>query len=599
MATVPKRSEVPREHQWNAESVFPNAAAWKAELDALQDVVPQVAAYSGRMSEGPAVLLEALESVEALQKRVLTVYFYAAMTSACDSTDDAANGMVGQAGALFGKMAGALAFTQPELLAIGHETLKLWIDQEPRLATYAQSFDDLFRRQQHVRSAEVEEVLGMSADAIQTLADTAELLTNADMQFADAIDSEGSKHQVTQGTYGTHMNLPDRTLRENSWNNFHDAHLALKNGLANNLAGAVKRDVFYARSRRYNSSLEAALFENNIPVEVFHNLIDTFRKNIPTWHKYWRVRRKALGVETLHPYDVWAPIATQQPTISFEDGVGMIADGMRPLGDEYVNTLRAGCLDQRWVDKYANIGKRQGAFSYGHPGTVPFIMMTYNDTLQSVSTLAHELGHSMHSYLTWQNQPYAYSDYSLFVAEVASNFNQALVRAHLLKTQTDPQFRIAVIEEAMYNFHRYFFQMPTLARFELDMHERAERGEGLTADLMINTMADLFGEGYGSELTFDRQRTGITWATFGHLYANFYVFQYATGISAAHALADRVLTQGESAAQDYLGFLKSGSSRYALDILKDAGVDMATPEAVEKTFAVLSDYVDELETLVG
>lgn len=599
MTAVPRRSEVPQEHQWNAESVFPDTAAWKAELDALHQAIPQAAAYSGRLSESPALLAEALEAMESVERRVGTVYFYAAMTSACDSTDDNANGMVGQAGALFASMAGAFAFTEPELLTIGHETLKAWMQQEPRLAVYAQRFDDLFRRQRHVRSAEVEEVLGLSADAIQTLADTAELITNADMQFADAIDSEGNHHPVTQGTMDKHMNQPDLKRRETAWNSFFDAHLALKNGLANNLAGAIKRDVFFARARRHSSSLEAALFANNIPVEVFHNLIDTFRRHIPTWHKYWRVRRKALGLETLHPYDVWAPIATRQPTITFSDAVRMIAEGMQPLGDEYVGVLRRGCLEERWVDIYPNVGKRQGAFSYGQPGTHPFIMMNFNDTLNSMSTLAHELGHSMHSYYTWQNQPYAYSGYSLFVAEVASNFNQALVRAHLLKTQEDPQFRIAVIEEAMYNFHRYFFQMPTLARFELAMHERAERGESLTADIMISTMADLFAEGYGDEVQFDRQRVGATWATFGHLYANFYVFQYATGISAAHALAERVLTQGEPAAEAYLGFLKAGSSRYALDILQSAGVDMRTPEAVEKTFAVLEHYVDQLEALTN
>jgi len=261
--------------------------------------------------------------------------------------------------------------------------------------------------------------------------------------------------------------------------------------------------------------------------------------------------------------------------------------------------LRRGCLEQRWVDIYPNEGKKLGAFSYGAPGTYPFINMSYANTLGSLSTLAHELGHSMHSYLTWQNQPQVYSSYSMFVAEVASNFNQAMVRANLFKTNSDPNFQIALIEEAMDNFHRYFFIMPTLARFELETHQRIERGEPLTADIMIGLMADLFSEGYGSEMHVDRERVGITWATFPHLYSNYYVFQYATGISAAHALAGRILEGANGAAEAYLGFLKAGSSLYPVDALKRAGVDMATPEAVERTYGVLAEYVDRLDKLTN
>jgi len=317
------------------------------------------------------------------------------------------------------------------------------------------------------------------------------------------------------------------------------------------------------------------------------------------WHRYWAIRRKALGVETLHPYDIWAPLTSNPPSVAYAQAVDRICQGLVPLGDDYVRVLRQGCLEDRWVDVYPNQGKTEGAFSAGSPGTHPFILMSYDDTLISLSTLAHELGHSMHSYLTWQNQPMIYSNYSLFVAEVASNFNQAMVRAHLLETNRDPDFQIGVIEEAMANFHRYFFIMPTLARFELETHERAERGEGLTADDMISLMADLFGEGYGGELHVDRERVGITWAMFSHLYADYYVYQYATGISAANTLSRRILSGAPGAAADYLSFLKAGSSVYPLEALKLAGVDMTTPQAVEAAFAVLSGLVDRLEKLVG
>jgi oligoendopeptidase F len=351
--------------------------------------------------------------------------------------------------------------------------------------------------------------------------------------------------------------------------------------------------------RGHSSTLAAALFEQNVPVEVFHNLVDTFRKNLPTWHRYWAVRRRALGVDELFPYDVWAPLTEDQSHVPYEQAIEWICEGLAPMGEPYVKEVRQGCLQDRWVDVYPNRGKQAGAFSSGSYATHPFIMMSYNDDLFSLSTLAHELGHSMHSLLTHQHQPIRYSRYSLFVAEVASNFHQAMVRAHLLDTIDDVRFQINLIEEAMSNFHRYFFIMPTLARFELETHQRIERGEGLTADDMIDLMTGLFAEGYGDEMAFDRDRVGITWATFGHLYIDYYVYQYATGISGANALARGVLSGKEGAVDAYLSFLQAGGSMYALDVLKMAGVDLTTPEPVEIAFGVLSDLVDRLEALVG
>ena len=394
--------------------------------------------------------------------------------------------------------------------------------------------------------------------------------------------------------------MRDREVRRTAWENYADAHLAFKNTMANNLAAGIKQDVLRARVRRYDSSLEAALFPDNIPLAVFHNLIDVFKRNLPTWHRYWRLRRKALGVETLHEWDIKAPLASGKVNVPYSQAVDWICEGMAPLGEEYVAVLRRGCLQERWVDIYPNKGKRLGAFSYGGPGTHPFIMMSYNDDLFSASTLAHELGHSLHSYLSWQTQPLIYARYTLFAAEVASNFNQAMVRDYLLRTQPDRDFQIGVIEEAMSNFHRYFFIMPTLARFELELHERAERGQPLTADSFNGLMADLFAEGYGSDLEMDRLRTGSTWAQFStHLYSNFYVYQYATGIAGAHALARGILDKKEGAVDRYLGFLQAGGSRYPLDALAAAGVDLRSPEPVEIAFGILAEYVERLEKLVS
>ncbi len=425
------------------------------------------------------------------------------------------------------------------------------------------------------------------------------ILLNADLKFAPATASDGTTHELTQGTIDALITHADREVRRTAFENYADAHLTYKNTLSTSLAGAIKRDVFMARVRGYQSSLDAALTSNFIPAEVFHNLINTYKANLPTWHRYWRLRKQALGYEQFHAYDVKAPLTPLEHHLPYEQAVAWIAAGMRPLGDDYVQVLQRGCLEERWVDVYPNQGKRMGAFSSGSFDTPPFILMSYHNDLFSLSTLAHELGHSLHSYYSRQTQPYVYANYGLFVAEVASNFNQALVRAHLLHTNPDPHLQIALIEEAMSNFHRYFFIMPNLARFELEMHERAEKGQALTADSMIGLAADLFSEGFGPDVTVDRERVGITWAQFQHLYANFYVYQYATGISGAHALAEGILAGKPGAVDNYRQFLRTGSSLYPLDALKLAGVDLTTPEAVETTFAVLASYVDRLEQLLA
>jgi len=424
---------------------------------------------------------------------------------------------------------------------------------------------------------------------------------NADLVFAPAHGSDDpTPIEVAQGNLTALLAHRDREVRRTAWEHYADAHLAHKNTMASCLAAGVKQNVFMTRARRYASVLEASVESNFIPLEVFHNLIRTYRRNLPTWHRYWGIRRRALGYEKLRVYDRAAPLTARKPVVPFAQAVEWIAQGMRPLGDEYVNVMRRGVLEQRWVDIYPNKGKQAGAFSRGTPGTHPFIMMSYTDDIFGMSTLAHELGHSMHSYYAFRTQPFIYARYPLFLAEVASNFNQAMVRAHLLATQTDPELQIAIIEEAMSNYYRYFLVMPTLARFELEIHERVERGEALTARSLIALMADLFREAYGDEVEIDPDRVGITWATFHtHLYMNFYVYQYATGISGAHALARGVLAGGPGAAERYLDFLKAGGSRYPLDALRLAGVDLASPEPVEEAFGVLAQMVDRLERLLA
>ena len=455
-----------------------------------------------------------------------------------------------------------------------------------------------------MRSEEVEALLAQVSEPLGALGAAASVLANADLTFVPVPDGAGTPQEVAQGTISDLVRETDPALRRRAWESYADGYLGVRNTLAACLSGRVKQSVFQARARCYPSSLEASLAPNAIPREVFDTLLDTFQANLPIWHRYWGLLRKGLGVETLTcadvpTYAVPAPMPKTERTVTFADATDTLCRGMEPLGGEYVAAMRRGLTEERWVDRAPSQGKGSGAFSSGMKGTRPFIMMNFRDDLFSVSTLAHELGHSMHSYLTWENQPPVYSHYSLFVAEVASNFNQALVRGHLLDEGADRDGTLTIIEEAISNFHRYLFVMPTLARFELDCHEKIERGEALTADGMGRTLAGFFAEGYGGLVEIDEARLGITWAQFGHLYSPFYVYQYATGIAAANALAEDVRTEGAPAAERYLRFLKAGGSLYPLDALKLAGIDMTSPAPIQRAFGVLSRMVDRLAEIVG
>lgn len=595
--TIRTRAEIPAKYKWNTASVYPTEEAWEAAADSLLTQLNEVKQREGSVGRSAVALADALDASSALLETIGKVLTYAFNVQAVDYADPNGSRMLSKTQSIAAQVFAGISFIQPEILAMDRDLLTTWRAQEPRLKLYDHFIEDLIRQQAHVRSAEVEEILGLALESFGGLYTTMSMMTDSEMKYPSAQTSDGEELAVTQGTLDKILASPDREARRTAWEGFRDTHLAFQNSLGSNLLNSIKANVFGQRLRKYPTTLDAALFTNNIPSQVFHNLIETTRKNLPVWHKYWRVRREALGQTDLQPYDIWAPLTREKVTVPYETAVEWICAGLDSLGEEYVSTARRGLLEEGWVDVYPNLNKSAAQFSSGSKGTHPFIIMLYDDTIFSMSTLAHELGHSMHSYLTWKHQPIVYSQYSLFVAEVASNFNQAMVRDHLLKTNHDPQFQVSLLEEAFANFHRYFFIMPILAQFELEIHQRVERGEGVTAQDMNALMADLFAEGYGSEMEFDRDRTGITWATFGHLYQDYYVYQYSTGISAAHALSRRVLSGVEHAAEDYLRFLSAGASLYPLEALKLAGVDMSTPQAVEETFDILGHMVDRLEEL--
>lgn len=596
--SLPTRADVDAKYTWDVNSIFPDEAAWESALADVRNALPKIEAFQGSLTGSATRLADLFELTATVNRKAGHVRAWAGLQNAVDVTDQAGVARRGRAQSLLTQLGAATAFIEPELMALSAATINQWLADEPRLAIYRHYFERLADRKPHVRSAEVEQLLAQSLDAFATASTSHSILMNAELRFAAATSSNGDNIPVSQGTFRNIMTNPDRTVRQTAWESYQDGHLSVKNTFANNYHAYLLQNVFFARAHGYTSVIEESLDENQIPLSVYHNVIDVFRQRSDVWQRYFNVRKQALGLDTLAPFDMWAPLSNQIPTIPFEQAVNIVAAGMQPLGEGYVEVFKRGCLEQRWVDVYPNQGKRQGAFSAGSAGTYPFIMMNSADDIRAVSTLAHELGHSMHSYLTWEHQPQLYSNYSLFVAEVASNFNQALVRHRLLQTHDDPDFRIALLEEAISNFYRYFFIMPTLAQFELRAHTLVEAGKPLTADRLIGIAAECFQEGYGDQIQADHDRIGITWATFPHMYNRYYVFQYATGIAGAHALAAPVLAGEAGAVDRYLDFLKAGGSDYPMPVLQRAGVDLSTPDPIHLAFDILADYIDQLATLI-
>jgi oligoendopeptidase F len=603
--TLPRRSELPKEQTWNIEALFASSQEWQKALEAVLASLGELEPFRGRLGESAQTLLRALQTRDRLQLEAGKVFMYASLNHSTDGSEPLYTSMLTQARAALARLGAAAAYIEPEILGIPLERLEAWMQAEPELALYRHYFEGLYSRKPFVRSGEVEAVLAAVSDPLAAHSATASAATNADMSFKP-VEYAGQSFPVAHATIGELLLHPEPAVRRAAWESYADGHLAFKNTLASTLQGSIKAYAFQARTRGYKSSLEMALAVSrtvdNIPRVVFDNLLSLFRANLPTWHRFWRLRKKAMGGK-LHTfdlpiYDSPAPIV-QSPKVTFAQACEIICRGMEPLGREYVEPMRRGLFEERWVDWGQNQGKRAGAYSSGLKGTFPYILMSWSDDLYSLSTLAHELGHSMHSYFTRNAQPIVYARYSLFIAEVASNFNQAMVRSMLLREAPDPAYRLAVLEEAFSNFHRYLFVMPTLARFELELYERVEAGGAITAPFLTERLAELFAEGYGGEVEIDKERLGAGWMNFSHLYSPFYVYQYATGIAAANALAREVLEQGEIAAKRYMEFLKAGDSLYPLEALKIAGIDMTRPEPLERGFAVLEGMVDEFEALVG
>lgn len=594
--TLPHRSELTPAQTWDLEGVFATVADFERAYQEMDRRLPEMSAYAGKLGERPEDLLAALQLMEELTNRLYHLSVYASLRRSEDATNQAGNARYEQVSGSFARFFAARAFVEPELLELEPATLDAFIAAAPELAHYRHFFAKVHRQRGHVRSSEVEALLAEITDVTSTFYMVSGSLENADLELGTITDSHGNAVALGQGNLLSYLTDADRGVRRAAWTSAADAYISMRNTFASSLAGSVKSDVFYARARNYPSTVEAILSRDAIPPAVFYNLIDTVWRNMPTWRRYFNIQRRILGVEQLHEWDVTAPLARRQPVLPFDEGMQMICASLEPLGAEYVEIVR-NSVAERWIDRYPNIGKGGGAFSGGSKGTFPFISLVYQDDFRSVSVLTHEFGHSLHSYYAWQTQSQIYCDYSNFTAETASNMHQALLGRYLMAQRPDPDVEIALIEERITNHLRYFFTMPILARFEHEMHSRVERGEALTAESMTEYMADLYADAYGDALAVDRERVGITWARFPHLYQPYYVFQYATGIAAAAELARQVAAEGEPAARRFIDFLKTGDSVDSIEALRIAGVDMLDPTPVQAAFDILAGYIDRLDEL--
>lgn len=592
---IPRRDEVPIEYTWDLTIVYADEATWEADVSRLEALLPNAAALQGTIAAGADALLRALGFRDRILILAGQIASYAHMKKDSNGADPMAQALDARAGSLYARCAAAVAWIEPEIVALPAGRLVDWQTGEPELAPYAYYLEQLERQRRHVRSAEVEEVVARFADVTRGSHDAYQALTTIDLVFPTIHDEHGQDVQVSSARYASLVSSPDRRVRREAFTALFDTYGSIRTTCAATLAASVRSHVLGAQLHGYPSALTAELDANDIPVDVYHTLLDTVEANLPRLHRYVALRKRLLDLDAVHVYDLYAPLtAEEQVRIPYEEGRRLVREGLAPLGPAYGETLRQA-LESRWIDVYENQGKRSGAYSNGSYSTPPFVLMNYQGKLRDVYTLAHELGHSMHSHRTRQAQPFISGYYTIFAAEVASTLNETLLTAHLLATRGDAAFRRRLIAEQLDGIRSTIFRQALFARFELDMHRRVEGGEALTADWLSTHYRALVEQYFGPELALDDQVRN-EWAYIPHFYRSFYVYQYATGLSAALALGRQILAEGEPAVQRYLRFLASGSSRPTIDLLRDAGVDMATPAPIQAAMDYFDGLLDQLET---
>lgn len=597
MQTLTSRNEIHTEYTWNLESIFPSNEDWEQRFKAIQSRLPQLEALKGTLAQSGQAFLKVLQTRDELFEALEQLYVYTSMRKDEDTTNSLYQGMADRATQLLVRASTVASYIEPEILALPQEKLEQFIQKTAGLALYRQQLDDLNRKRPHIRSTEVEAVLAAAGEVTGAPDDIFSMIDNADLKLPEITNEQGEKVQLTKGNYLIYIRSTDRRVRKEAFEAQHETFLKQRNTIAATLAAQVKTDIFYTRQRGYSTSRERALSRNNIPVSVYDNLVTTIAEHIPLLNRYLALRKRMLKLDDLHMYDLYVPIVEEvNDNINYEEARDTVIAALAPLGENYIKTLRTA-FTQRWIDVFETPGKRGGAYSGGAYGTQPFILLNFQNKRDSMYTLAHELGHSMHSFYTRTNQPYQYGDYTIFVAEVASTLNEGLLTEYLLKNTSDRATRLAILNHSLEDIRGTLFRQTMFAEYEQQIHQQAEEGNALTADSLSQTYKALNEKYYGGETTID-DLISIEWARIPHFYYNFYVYQYATGISAASALVQQILHEGQPAVNRYLNFLSSGSSDYSIALLQKAGVDMTTPEPIKQAFQLFKSHLSQMEDLL-
>lgn len=594
MEQLPKRSEVPMEHRWKLEDMFASQDQWDEEYKEVKKLIEQAAGFQGKLTDAGTVKA-CFELDDELSYHVERLYVYAHMRQDEDTADSFYQGLTQKAKKLGVDAGEALSFVTPEILALPVETLNQFI-ADPELKDFTFTLTEMKRQKAHVLSKAEEALLAQVGNLAQAPQTIFGMLNNADLKFPKIKDENGKEVELTHGTYIQFLESPNREVRSSAFKAVYDTYAKQKNTIAAALSANVNKNVFYSRVRKYPSVLEMSLYGDNIPKEVYTNLIDTIHESLPLMHRYMKLRQKLMGVDELHMYDLFAPLVEEYKLdIPFEEAKKITKEGLKPLGEDYLSALQDG-YDNGWIDVYENENKRTGAYSWGSYGTHPYVLLNHNDNLNSMFTLAHEMGHALHSYYSDNALSYRDAQYTIFLAEVASTTNEALLMDYLLKKSTDPKEKMYLLTYYADQFRTTVFRQTMFAEFEKIVHERAEQGEGLTAKDLSEIYYDLNLKYYGKDMIVDRD-IEMEWARIPHFYNSFYVYKYATGFSAATSFSKQILEEGQPAVDRYLGFLKSGGSDYSINILAKAGVDMSSPEPIREAMSVFESVIEQMEEL--
>ncbi|MBR3416208.1 MAG: oligoendopeptidase F [Clostridia bacterium] len=595
---IRKREEIPEEFKWDLSAIFPSDEAWEKECEAVRRDLEKYGDFKGKLGEDPASLLGFFKLSDDLNVRVSKIYGYASCSSDGDTANSFYQNMSSKGTSVYVAMNAARSFATPEITAIPQDTLDRFFEEEPELETYRRLIEYERKLSEHVLSAECESILASAGEMARGPENIASVFRNADIRFPSVKDEKGEEHELTGETLVPLLQNEDRTLRENAFREFYNTYRGFRNTVASTLDANFKSLVFFSRARKFETTLDAALSNTEVPAAVYRNLIASVRANLDKMYRYVALRKKMLGVDELHMYDVYVPlVAGSSKKIPFEEAKSTVLDALSVLGEDYTDMLKEGFRD-RWIDVYQNVGKRGGAYSSGSPYPHPYVLLNHTDDLESMFTLAHEMGHALHSYLSLKNQPTCTNDYVIFVAEVASTCNEILLMRYLLGKTDDKKERMALVNHFLDSFKGTVFRQTMFAEFELFMGEKAEAGEALTADLLDGKYLELNKLYFGPDMISD-PGIALEWARIPHFFYNYYVFQYATGFSAAAAIAERILKEGKPAVEDYKRFLSGGFSADPVSLLKIAGVDMSTPGPVNSALSLFGDLVDEMERLAS